>query len=587
MALWILTIGNNDVQLNYERVEQHKKWGAFFRKVKPQLDDLGNVEFEPKVTEHANCDKTYTIAARVLGMVYEQQLQHYYDDLVFPLLNSFSCRLKTKEHKIKRIICLLTNQENVFNLENREISQCPFWQDTITLKPILETYFEHHFPQIEPEYISLQPNEDIGLDDWNSVLTLVHKELSTISVDDNETIYVSHQAGTPAISSAVQFTSLSRFGKQVQFLVSNEFDLQPASIIEGSTYLQGIQLQQAKQLIKSGSPGAAQELLNVSKIEIDNDIKHELNELVNIFNINNSSDSEDDFEVAVAIKRVIRALDLIQKYFEQKNYIQGITLLAAAHEAFIKAGIIYFLDKRNPIDKNKFNFAATEVLQWQNQGLMFLDDFIYNIDMQEERKKLNEVRKKINQLFGIKIDRYNKNNSEQKKAALEKADKERLTKKIEVLRLLQFPVEGKRNDNDKDLNLIYKLNNGELYNLKCVNDKNAQYRWLIKLSNSKLKSWDLLKWFGQYKREFEDDKRNQIMHNLRGIEEKDVIKYLKGLDNSEYQDSKNSQQNSVIEVYQAEVKDKFIQAIKDLGLFEEEKPNLQERLDKLARELSQ
>jgi hypothetical protein len=72
---------------------------------------------------------------------------------------------------------------------------------------------------------------------------LVQQAFSSIEIDKNTTVYVSHQAGTPAISSAVQFVSLARFGKQVKFLVSNEYNPSLTKVIDASQYLKGIQVQ--------------------------------------------------------------------------------------------------------------------------------------------------------------------------------------------------------------------------------------------------------------------------------------------------------------------------------------------------------
>jgi hypothetical protein len=108
----------------------------------------------------------------------------------------------------------------------------------------------------------LEPHEaGAGLDSWDEVLGLVQEqfELQASSVD--EVVYVSHQAGTPAISSAVQFCSLAKFGHQVQFLVSNEFDADLTTVIDSSAYLANLQLQQAKRLVDNFNYAGARELL--------------------------------------------------------------------------------------------------------------------------------------------------------------------------------------------------------------------------------------------------------------------------------------------------------------------------------------
>ena len=152
---------------------------------------------------------------------------------------------------------ILTNQENVFDNNNRN-KKSPYWQDTCTLEPILEKYFQAKYPQLKTKeniyYLPLAPKaNEKGLDDWNQCLTFVNelfKRSEIKSISKSADIYVSHQAGTPAISSAVQFTSLAKFEKKVQFLVSNEYDQDNAIPIPSSSYLQGLKLQEAKKLLK-------------------------------------------------------------------------------------------------------------------------------------------------------------------------------------------------------------------------------------------------------------------------------------------------------------------------------------------------
>jgi hypothetical protein len=628
MNIWITTIGNSDIQ-----IKDKKNWMNLGRKAQNRLRSSGYTNYsQPELNqiekESDNTKKEYVFVSpsRILGIIYSQDVldeessithRSYYNDLLFPLLDNFTNKLKDIEVKLDKIIYLLTDQQNIFP-ENKRSKKCPYWQDTITIQPILEEYFKQNFSESEQEYLALKPSREnndedsIGLDDWNDVLTLVQEQIAKISVNENDTVYVSHQAGTPAISSAVQFTTLACFGKQVKFLVSNEFNNQLTSIIEGSNYLKGIQIQQAKQLIKSGTPGAAQELLDVNRIKIDQETNSELEELVNIFNIKNPGSTENDsndFTVAVAIKRVIRALDLVEKYFEQKNYIQGITLLAAAHEAFMKAGIFHKLSESNINiwDHKVFNF-----LIWNNKGFVFADDqeldnSIYqNIQQQFHDFFANEysrkskmyaelspcLKKEYEQNFIDKLGGKLQFNDIQYQRNKENILKEKL--KIEILEKLQFPLDT----NQWQLKLweqwykrwfgSSKEREKNYVRLSSIGSNLAMYQWLLNLTEQEpITPWGLLRFIGEFKREREDDKRSQIMHNLRGVEEKDVIKYLKGLDNSESQESDNSETNDVIKVYRTKVKEPFIQAIEYLGLYEEEKPNLEERLNNLARKLSQ
>ncbi len=74
-------------------------------------------------------------------------------------------------------------------------------------------------------------------------------------------VYVSHQAGTPAISSAVQFCSLAKFGDRVRFLVSSEQSTKPPEILPSSSYLKGIRKQEAEALLGSHNYSGVKVLL--------------------------------------------------------------------------------------------------------------------------------------------------------------------------------------------------------------------------------------------------------------------------------------------------------------------------------------
>lgn len=57
--------------------------------------------------------------------------------------------------------------------------------------------------RISRYYLYLKPQSTTrGLDNWDQAMILVQQALSSIEFDEMATIYVSHQAGTPAISSA-------------------------------------------------------------------------------------------------------------------------------------------------------------------------------------------------------------------------------------------------------------------------------------------------------------------------------------------------------------------------------------------------
>lgn len=248
MNIWIVTTGSSDVKL---KTDEH--WGTLFRKVRGQLY---NRQFTPTQPPNPDDDEPFIVPARAMGMVYGTQLtDEYYKDLHFPLLDAFSAKLLEKGRtNPDRIIVILSNQEAVFDDEDRIIDKSPYWQDTCTLQPIFEKYFERKFPKVKSiDYLELKPkSKDEGLDNWNKALLLVQQVLSSLEFDKSANVYVSHQAGTPAISSAVQFDCLAKFGKKVKFLVSNEYEeklAEKGDFIESSTYLQGMLVQEAKALL--------------------------------------------------------------------------------------------------------------------------------------------------------------------------------------------------------------------------------------------------------------------------------------------------------------------------------------------------
>ena len=248
MNIWIVTTGSSDVKLKTD-----DNWGTLFKKVRSQLYDR---PFKPTQPPNPDDDEPFIVPARAMGMVYGSQLtDEYYQDLHFPLLDAFSAKLLEKgKTNPDKIILIMTDQEAVFDEEDRRVEKSPYWQDTCTLKPIFERYFQKKFPKIESiDYLELKPqSKDEGLDSWNKALFLVQQALSSLDLDKSANFYVSHQAGTPAISSAVQFETLAKFGKKVQFLVSNEYEpdlAKKGDFIESSTYLQGMQVQEAKALL--------------------------------------------------------------------------------------------------------------------------------------------------------------------------------------------------------------------------------------------------------------------------------------------------------------------------------------------------
>jgi hypothetical protein len=239
MKIWLVTTGSSDVQLKTSEC-----WGDWYRLIN---QDCYRLPFVPTQAVR-DLEDPYCIAPRVLGMAYQVSPDEIWSVLKFPLLEGFTARLK--DESIAQIILLLTDQSRIFDETQRDDLKCPYWQDTYELRPIFERYFQAHFPSIELVPLKIAPQlGESGLDDWNFVLEYVHSQLKKIS-EDPTTVYVSHQAGTPAISSAVQFSSLARFGDRVTFLVSSEQNTRPPEILLSSSYLKGIRKQEAEKLLK-------------------------------------------------------------------------------------------------------------------------------------------------------------------------------------------------------------------------------------------------------------------------------------------------------------------------------------------------
>ncbi|MDB9510547.1 hypothetical protein PN499_05060 [Kamptonema animale CS-326] len=289
MNLWIVTIGSSDVQLDSnkansdkgrtEKQRSDKVWQYWYEDtIKAECYDI---PFEPKRAFN-DSEESYRIAARILGIVYEssseevkQEIQNY---LTFPLLSNFVKEFKkpeTPEFKKleppEAIAILLTDQSEIFKDDNeRRKPKSPYWQDTCKLEPIINTYLQQEFPDVKLLPLILSPQEKPGLDDWDRVLDLVRDELKNIPLQSEaDTVYVSHQAGTPAISSAVQFSSLAKFRKNVRFLVSNEYS-QEVTSIPNSTYLKAIQIQEVNALLAQHDYVGIRDILGLTKIAPNN-----------------------------------------------------------------------------------------------------------------------------------------------------------------------------------------------------------------------------------------------------------------------------------------------------------------------------
>ena len=542
MSIWIVTTGNSDIILKNDQ-----NWGnKLYNQVRNELQCK---QFsQPNPIDKDNKKAGYTAPARVLGHVYGNQ-PDYYTDLEFPLLDTFSKYFEEKQIKLDQIILLLTDQEKIFQEEQKCYKMSPYWQDTLTLEPIFKWYFQEKF-KLKPIFLKLQPLEGQGLDHWDKTYRLVEATLQCIAYNPLKSVYVSHQAGTPAISSAVQFVSLNKFNKKVKFILSNQYydiaynqelkaeevdynEHSPSQEIEytqlakpeevnndTSEYWRSIQIQKAKQLIISGFPGAALKILEGIE-RIKPETLDDLNKMVNFFNLHSvDRDNTKDFEIANASQRIVDSLDLIGFLFNQNNYLQGISLLAAAQETFLKVAI---LNETAKIANKYRGVVVSQLLQWTSQGLILINE-----DKLAEKLKLST------------------------------SDNLDNTKK-EILGLLSFP-------HDK--------HNGRYYLYTRKKDSALEFTRSGMLEWVRVLRYDFKEWAHLS----ESDLRNQLMHNLRGMEDSDVIEYLLG-----YPKVKPSI-TTVMDAYSKNVKKPFLDAIELLKL-PCDKGKLQKRLNAIAESL--
>ena len=521
MNIWIATTGNSDVQLITD-----DNWSYLYEKERLNSEDsnsevLNSQDFELTSLDVDNYEDIYTAPARVLGIVYGKEFKKHWEDLVFPLFDDFSKKLKDDPKLMPdEIILLLTDQSNLYR-DYTYLKNSPCWKDTCSLLPILKHYFSENFPKATLENIVLKPGKGKGLDNWDSVLDLVQKELSKLKFKESDVIYVSHQAGTPAVSSAVQFVTLSNFGQRVKFLVGNEYEKDSVEIIDSSKYLRGISIQQAKSLVTT-SPGAAKKLLE--KIEdVDEGVIAKLNDKINFFNLNRDIDKNSQDSVPAATQRIVDVLDLISIFFTQENYLQGITLISAAQETFLKVAILSKIKKMNIVVKGK-TYPAQEFFKWENKGLLFIPEK-YELKKEEVCEQLLAT--------------------------------ENIIKNI-----------------NRDIKKIKKTTGLPNY---------IMFEWLQELEPAfvpKLDRWPLFKWSCKDKKEGERrgeiDLRNQLVHNLRGMEKSDVVEYLMGYQKVET--------DNVIKIYNEKVKQPFFEALKLFNLYYT-RGKLNKELQKLAKSL--
>lgn len=255
MTTWILTVGNSDVLLDITKTI----WHSLMRKAQARGKNTGNPA-ESKVKIPGG-KEFVSYPARAVGLVCADQLEEASSYLRFPRFDALLEKIKECHQLPKQIIVILTNQEQIFNSSHRK-PDSPYWQDTCTLELILRHYLEQKLPQAQQHFLTVQPDPGMpGLDHWEKTLDLIQLLLAGVQCRPRKPVYVSHQAGTPALSSAVQFVCLTKFGPQVQFVVSNEYKENSSELISSSTYLRGIRLQEAKRLLERYDYAGVQELL--------------------------------------------------------------------------------------------------------------------------------------------------------------------------------------------------------------------------------------------------------------------------------------------------------------------------------------
>jgi hypothetical protein len=261
--VWILTIGGSDV-----RLKSKTNWESLRSAARDFLKP--DREFKPE-PENTLTGTKYILPSRVLGTVYGSAIDQSFQDLDFPLLDNFLQKFNDEKVSIEKVFVFLTDQKEFF-AQDSKLKSCHFWNDTSALKPIISEYLKQRLNiSVEnQDFRILKPKGTTeGLDNWNAVLNIVQEEIPELPIHPESTIYVSHQAGTPAMSSAVQFVCLTRFGKQVIFLLGSERDANSTNFIESSTYLYQLQIKEAEILLKSYDYSGVKSVLGIKNKELD------------------------------------------------------------------------------------------------------------------------------------------------------------------------------------------------------------------------------------------------------------------------------------------------------------------------------
>jgi len=296
-VVWIVTTGNSDVIMtskdDWEDLKREKKLGQVYNQFE-----------ESKLQENKDGEICFSLPARALGTLYEDKLDdEYWETLRFPLLKGFVAKLKAEGKQLSKIIMVLTNQDLIFDI-NKANSSSPCWQDTCKLESIFKHYFAQELNDIQIEPIYLRPKEGgKGLDDWDTTLQLVQEAFGKLEITADE-VFVSHQAGTPAISSAVQFVSLYKFGGKfkVSFLSSNERS-EEVNLTEYSSYFQSMQMQEAKKLLENYNYVGVESVLK-DRLKADDREAKNILALLEVAKLWNLSKFDGDF------KKKMESLDI-------------------------------------------------------------------------------------------------------------------------------------------------------------------------------------------------------------------------------------------------------------------------------------
>lgn len=112
-----------------------------------------------------------------------------------------------------------------------------------------------------------------------------------------------------------------------------------------------------------------------------------------------------------------------------------------------------------------------------------------------------------------------------------------------------------------------------------MDSNSALLKWLQRLKPN-FQSWELLNWSCIYKnekREHSDDIRNQLVHNLLGVQQHEVIQYLLG-------NKTDDNYKDALITYQEIIKKPFLHEIDKLGLKYNER-NLHDELEAIANDI--